>query len=152
MATRSVSGQMDAIEAMKGMRVSRLVVALLLVLSCFCASAAPACPRVQDLKTVLVRSGFSGAPDADLKVMGSDATYCFVRYRYVFGSAQRMSSRLVIFRHGEYIGSYSIGFTSIAVSRDGVVLKLIFGGQASIPFGDIGRDLLIDGEVKLFYK
>lgn len=134
------------------MMVSRLLVAFVFMLSCFCASAAPACPRVQDLKTVLVRSGFSGAPDADLKVMGSDATYCFVRYRYVFGSAQRMSSRLVIFRHGEYIGSYSIGFTSIVVERDRVLLSLDFGGQEAILFRDIGNELLIDGDLRFFSK
>lgn len=134
------------------MIMSHISVVLHSLLFCSSAIAAPACPRDRDLKTVLGRSGFSGAPDADLKAMGGNATYCFVRYTYVFGVAKRKSSRLVIFRHGQYIGSYSIGAKSIAVNPDGIVLKLIFGGQASIPFGDIGRDLLIDGEVKLFYK
>ena len=134
------------------MIMSRLFVVLLSLLFCSSAIAAPACPRDRDLKTVLGRSGFSGAPDADLKVMGGNATYCFVKYTYVFGSAKRMSSRLVIFRHGEYIGSYSIGFTSIAVKRDRVVLSLDFGGKESILFGDIGKELLIDGELRFFSK
>ena len=137
---------------MKEVMVPRLVVALFLVLTCFCASAAPACPRDPDLKAVLVRSGFSGAPGADLKVMGNDATYCFVRYTYVFGGAKRMSSRLVIFRHGEYIGSYSIGFTSIVVKRDRIVLSLDFGEQESILFRDIGKELLMDGDLRYFSK
>ena len=134
------------------MMMYRLFLVALCFLGSSSAMAASACPPERDLRSVLAQSGFSGALDADLKLMGRNDQYCFVRYELVFGSAKRMASRLVIFRHGKYLGSYAVGFTSIAVKRDRVVLSLDFGGKEPILFSDIGKELLIDGELRFFSK
>jgi hypothetical protein len=118
-----------------------------------CAKAVDRCPSNRpELISSLKRDGFTGAIDADIKLIGNRSGYCFFRYEYVFGQSGRMSSRLVVFSHGRYIGSYAFSFSSLKIEQDRIVVALPSGDKQSILFQEMGSKLLIDGEPLVFYK
>lgn len=114
--------------------------------------AARACPEVSGIRPALASGGFTGGMDADFTAFGAGGGYCFYRYEFVFGSAGRLASRLVVFRDGAYVGSYAIGFTDLKVKPRGVALEVIGGDWEEIPFDKIGSTVLVDGELESFYR
>ena len=110
------------------------------------------CPAISSIRPALASGGFTGSLEANFTAFGAGGGYCFYRYRFVFGGAQRLSSRLMVFRNGAYLGSYAIGFETLDVKPDRIVLDLDLADLAEIPFERIGSTLLIDGELRSFYR
>lgn len=114
--------------------------------------AARACPEVSAIRPALASGGFTGGMDADFTAFGAGGGYCFYRYEFVFGSAGRLASRLVVFRDGAYLGSYAVGFQDLEVKSDRIVLDIGQGVREEVMFNRIGSTLLIDGQLRLFYN
>ncbi len=130
------------------------MIALAIGISCSgCAQGVEHCPATRSGTISSLKSGgFTGALDADIELVGKSHQYCFFRYEYVFGESGRMSSRLIVFSHGRYLGSYAFSFADLKVDDDQVLVELPSGVKHSIMIQSIGSKLLIDGEPLTFYK
>lgn len=118
-----------------------------------CAKSEVPCPSMpSEVLSSLKTGGFTGSLDADIEFMGRSSEYCFFRYEYVFGQSGRMSSRLIVFSEGGYLGSYAFSFDGLEVQSDRLMVALPSGAKEVILFQAIGSRLLIDGEPLTFYK